>query len=270
MLGNQIGEKALSVSLRPDLPNPGLYILLALVAVVSILTLYLFNQQPPGSAFAQWSAAIGVFLLLAPMLFSILKRGAMSGSPPFWFVAHVLCAGLGICLILLHVAGGNWFSPPGLVLFLMLFLLIQGVLLRTAISARFSYLFARNSASRGFVIPDTLDRAALSTIIHKKIECLKLLDANASEALFSPTLRHWIIHPWLSFRYQSQINSEAQIVGARQASGPLLAWSRRIHMLAAVLFYAGLLTHIVIVLFFAGYAAGQGEIDWWHITDWGR
>jgi len=50
----------------------------------------------------------------------------------------------------------------------------------------------------------------------------------------------------------------------------LLGWSRRIHMLAAVLFYAGLLTHIVIVLFFAGYAAGDAEIDWWYVTDWGR
>ena len=175
-----------------------------------------------------------------------------------------------MCLILLHVAGGNWISPPGLVLFLMLFLLIQGVLLRTVISRNFSFLFARNSTSHGFVIPDTLDRAALSTIIDKKIDYLKLLDANASEALFSPNLRHWLTHPWLSLRYQSLINSEARIVGAREAAGALLAWSRRIHMLAAALFYVGLLTHIVIVLLFAGYAAGPGEIDWWYITDWGR
>ncbi len=208
--------------------------------------------------------------MLAPMLFSILKRGGMSDSPPFWFVAHVLCASLGICLILLHVAGGDWFSPPGLVLFLMLFLLIQGVLLRTVISKKFSYLFARNSASEGFVIPDSLDRGTLSTTIDKKIECLALLDKNASESLFSPTLRHWLSHPRLSFRYQSLINTEAAIVGAREAAGPWLAWSRRIHMVAAALFYAGLLAHIVIVLFFAGYAAGQGEIDWWYITDWGR
>jgi hypothetical protein len=66
------------------------------------------------------------------------------------------------------------------------------------------------------------------------------------------------------------IDREAGVVGARQAVGALLGWSRRIHMLAAVLFYAGLLTHIVIVLFFAGYAAGDGEIDWWYVTDWGR
>jgi hypothetical protein len=243
--------------------------LLAVAGFVLLLTVYLFDQQPPGSAAAQWGAAIGVLLLLAPILFSILKRGGMSDSPPFWFVTHVLCASLGICLILLHVAGGSWFSPPGLVLFLMLFLLIQGVLLRSVVSGKFSHLFARNSASNGFVIPGTLDRAALSTTIDKKIECLRSLDPGASEALFSPTLRHWLTRPWLSFRYQSLINIEAGIVGARESAGPLLAWSRRIHLLAAALFYAGLLTHIVIVLFFAGYAAGGEEIDWWHITDWG-
>jgi len=237
---------------------------------VLLLSLYAFKQQAPGSPLAQWCAAVGVFLLLAPMLFSIMKRFGISDSPPFWFVAHVLCASLGMCLILIHVAGGSWFSPPGLVLFLMLFLLLQGVWLRTAISKKFSYLFARNSASGGFATSGTLDKTALAAIIDKKIECLGLLDANASEAIFSPTIRHWLAHPWLSIRYQSLIDREARVVGARQAAGTLLAWSRRIHLMAAALFYVGLLTHIIIVLFFAGYAAGGAEIGWWYITDWGR
>jgi len=255
---------------RRDLPNQALYVLLALAVLVFGLTLYRFNQQPPGSPLAQWSAAIGVLLLLAPMLFTILKRSGLSDSPPFWFVTHVLCAILGVCLIVLHVAGGNWFSPPGLVLLLMLFLLLQGVLLRTTISTKFAYLFARNSASQGFALPDTLDKPALAAIIEKKIECLGLLDQDASEAVFSPTLRHWLTHPGLSFRYQTLVDAEARIVGARQAAGRLLGWSRRIHLLAAALFYAGLLVHIVIVLFFAGYVAAGEPIDWWYITDWGR
>jgi hypothetical protein len=244
--------------------------LLAVAGFVLLLTLYLFDQQPPGSPAAQWGAAIGVLLLLAPMLFSVLKRGGMRNSPPFWFVTHVLCATLGICLILFHVAGGNWVSPPGLVLFPMLFLLVQGVLLRTSISKSFSHLFARRSVSQGFAIPAAMDRNALAATIDKKIDCLRSLDPNASEALFSPTLRHWLNHPWLSFRYQSLINTEARIVGARESAGPLLAWSRRIHLLAAALFYLGLLTHIAIVLFFAVYTAGVEEIDWWYITDWGH
>ncbi len=60
------------------------------------------------------------------------------------------------------------------------------------------------------------------------------------------------------------------MVGARQGAGLALAWSRRLHMFAATLFYLGLISHIVVVLFFAGYAAGGDEITWWHITDWGR
>ena len=259
----------MNTPLRPDLPNHGLYVLPAVAAGILLLNLYVFDQQAPGSPLAQWSAAIGAFLLLAPMLFSVMKRFGFSDSPPFWFVAHVLCASLGICLILIHVAGGNWFSPPGLVLLLMLFLLLQGVWLRTVISKKFSYLFARNSTSGGFAIPGTLDRAALATTIDKKIECLQRLDTNASESLFSPTIRHWLAHPWLSFRYQSLADREAGLIGARQAAGTLLAWSRRIHLLAAALFYAGLLIHIVIVLFFAGYAAGGAKIDWWYIADWG-
>lgn len=255
---------------RPDLPNQGLYFLLALVAVVFVFILYGFGRQSPGSPLAQWSATVGTFLLLAPLLFSILKRGALSDSPPFWFVTHVLSATLGICLILLHVAGGDWFSPPGLVLSIMLLLLLQGVLLRTTVSKKFSYLFARNSSSQGFTIPSTLDKAALATTIDNKIKCLGVLDANASEALFSPTLRHWLTRPILSFRYQSLADKESRIIGARQAAGRLLGWSRRIHLLAAALFYAGLLTHVIVVLFFAGYVAGSDPIDWWHVTDWGR
>ena len=270
MIVQPIDKQALNTPLRPDLPNQGLYVLPAVAVAVLLFSLYALSQQAPGSPLAQWCAAVGASLLLAPMLFTVMKRSGFSDSPPFWFVAHVLCASLGMCLILIHVAGGNWLSPPGLVLFLMLFLLLQGVWLRTAISKKFSYLFARNSASGGFAIPGTLDRAALAATIDNKIECLQLLDINASESLFSPTIRHWLAHPWLSFRYQSLADREAGLIGARQSAGTLLAWSRRIHLLAAILFYAGLLTHIIIVLFFAGYAAGDAEIDWWYVTDWGR
>jgi len=255
---------------RPDLPNHGLYILLALAAAVLLLSLVLFSQQKPGSPIAQWAATIGVCLLLAPLFFSILKRSGYCDSPPFWFVTHVLGATLGTCLILLHAAGGDWLSPPGLVLLLMLFLLIQGTILRTAVARSFAHLFARNSIGPGFSTPDTLDKDKLAEIIDRKIKLLQRLDSEASEALFSPTLKHWLRHPRMSFRYQSLIDREARMVGVRQAAGTIRGWSRRIHMVAAVLFYGGLLAHIIVVLFFAGYAAGEGEIGWWYITAWGR
>ena len=260
----------MSTPSRPDLPNQGLYILLAFVGAALLLSLVLYNQQKPGSATAQWSAAIGVCLLLAPLFFSILKRCGYSESPPFWFVTHVFGATLGAGLILLHAAGGDWLSPPGLVLFLMLFLLLQGTLLRTTVSRSFAYLFADKSRAAGFIAPASLDKAELAEIITKKTELLQLLDSDASEALFSPTLAHWLKHPKKSLRYQSLITREVRMIGARTSAGAIRSWSRRIHMIAAILFYGGLLAHTVVVLFFAGYAAGDGDIYWWYITDWGR
>jgi hypothetical protein len=260
----------LSAPSRPDLSNHGLYILLTLVAVALLLCLVLFNQQKPGSGIAQGSAAIGVCLLLAPLFFSILKRCGYSESPPFWFVTHVLGATLGAGLILLHAAGGEWLSPPGLLLFLMLFLLVQGTLLRTTVSRTFAHLFASKSKALGFTAPETLDKSELGKIIEEKIELLQLLDREASEALFSPTFKHWLKHPRMSLRYLSLTEREARMIGARQAAGAIRGWSRRIHMAAAVLFYGGLVAHIIVVLFFAGYAASDGEIYWWYITAWGR
>jgi len=58
-------------------------------------------------------------------------------------------------------------------------------------------------------------------------------------------------------------------VGARSSVAVELRWARRIHMLAALGFYLGLIAHVIVVLFFAGYAAGGSEISWWHITAWG-
>jgi len=41
-------------------------------------------------------------------------------------------------------------------------------------------------------------------------------------------------------------------------------------MAVAVPINGGLPAHIIVVLFFAGYVAGDSEIDWWYITAWGR
>lgn len=172
--------------------------------------------------------------------------------------------------ILFHAANGNWVSPPGVVLILMLFLIIQGAYLRVSVSARFSHLFARNSIASGFGKPASLDRKKLWVLIEYKQSILAKLDPDAAEALFSPNLKHWLIHPLLSLRYQRLISMEADMVGARRGASLVLAWSRRIHMAAAALFFVGLLAHVIVVLFFAGYAAGNGEIDWWYITAWGR
>jgi hypothetical protein len=254
---------------RPDLSERSILLLDACVLAFAALVLAWPEPPAPGSAAGQLCAALGALLLLAPFVFVVMKRSGLAQNPPLWFIAHVLATSLGGGLVFVHVASGDWLTPPGLVLALLLFLLLQGSLIRVVLARGFSLLFARSSSAQGFAAPPGLDRNALQRVIDDKIELLAHLDASADEALFSPALKHWLRRPWNSLRYQLLAEREARLVGARAGAGPLLAWSRRIHMLAATAFYLGLVAHVVVTLFFAGYAARGGEIGWWHITAWG-
>jgi hypothetical protein len=254
---------------RPDLSERNILLLLCCVIILAALTLAWPGIPAPGSTLGQTCALLGAILLLAPFAFVLMKRSGKTDSPPAWFIAHVLATSLGSCLIFIHVANGNWLSPPGTVLLLMVFLILQGSLLRVVLSRGFSLLFARSSAAQGFTAPLALNRNALQQVIDDKVELLTHLDVNADEALFSPALKHWLRQPWNSLRYHRLAEREARMVGARAGAGVVLAWSRRIHMLAALAFYLGLIAHIIVVLFFAGYAARGGEIEWWYITAWG-
>ena len=254
---------------RPDLSERSILLLDTCVIAFAVLVLALPELPAPGSVPGQLSAAFGAVLLLAPFLFVVMKRSGRAESPPAWFIAHVVATALGSLLIFIHVKSGNWLTPPGIVLALLLFLLLQGSLMRVVLARGFSLLFARSSAARGFSAPSGLDKQELQKIIDDKSSLLARLDAEANEARFSPALKHWLQHPWLSLQYQRLADREAAMVGARSGAGAVLAWSRRLHMFAALAFYLGLVTHIIIVLFFAGYAADGGEISWWHITAWG-
>ena len=254
---------------RPDLSERNILLILASVIVIASLALAWPGLPEPGSALGQSCAIIGAALLLTPFAFVVMKRSGRADSPPAWFIAHVIATSLGSCLIVVHAANGNWLSPPGMVLILMVLLILQGSLLRVVLSRGFSLLFARSSAAQGFSAPAELDKRVLQDVIDAKIALLRELDPGASEALFSPALKHWLRHPLYSCRYQLLAEREARLVGARRSVGIELRWARRIHMLAALGFYLGLLTHVIVVTFFAGYAAGGNEIDWWYITAWG-
>ena len=254
---------------RPDLSANQLALLAIIVVLAINLSLLWPRIPPPGSFTGQVCAAAGALLLLAPLCFSLMKRSGLSKSPPAWFVTHVLFSVLGACLIFIHVAAGNWITPPGAVLLLLVFLLLQGSLLRAIISRGYSLLFARSSAPQGFSAPESLDKTALQTLIDAKTELLASLDPKADEALFSPALKHWLRSPLKSCRYQYLAEREARMIGARAGAGSGPGRARRLHMLAAAGFYLGLLLHVVVVLFFAGYAADGGPIDWWYITAWG-
>ena len=255
---------------RPDLSARQILSLLALVIAAALILLQWPGIPAPGSVVGQGAAAFGALLLLAPLAFTLMKRSGRAASPPAWFVAHVIATSLGICLVFLHVAAGNWLTPAGLVLLCLVFLVLQGAIMRAFVADEFALLFARNSAAQGFNVPAGLDKAALRAVIDAKIHLLRRLDPAADESLFSPALKHWLGSPLLSLRYQLLAEREAGMVGARASAGSGLRWWRRLHMLVALAFYLGLAAHVVVMLFFAGYAAGDGPVDWWHITDWGR
>ena len=254
---------------RPDLSERHIVLLVAVLSVAAASILLQRGWPAPGSVSGQLYGAAGALLLLAPLLFLVMKRSGFTASPPAWFIVHVLATMLGGCLIFVHVAAGDWLTPPGLVLLLLVLLILQGSLLRVIFSRGFALLFARGSLPTGFSAPPDLDKAALRQLIDTKIGLLRSLDPAADEALFSPALRHWLRHPVKSLNYQLLAEREARMVGARASASIELGWSRRIHMLAAFAFYLGLLAHVIVVLFFAGYAAEGGTIGWWHITAWG-
>ncbi len=262
--------KPVKINHRPDLSARQILSLLALIIAAALIMLLWPGAPAPGSAIGQGAAAFGALLLLAPLAFTLMKRSGLTASPPAWFVAHVIATSLGICMIFLHVAAGNWLTPAGLVLLCLIFLVFQGGIMRAFVADEFALLFARTSAAQGFTAPSRLDQAALRAIIEAKKSLLRRLDPAADESLFSPALNHWLGSPILSLRYQLLAEREAGMVGARASAGNGLRWWRRLHMLVALAFYSGLVAHVVVMLFFAGYAAGDGPIDWWHITDWGR
>ena len=46
------------------------------------------------------------------------------------------------------------------------------------------------------------------------------------------------------------------------------AWWRPLHLALAAAFVAGVVIHVVMVTFFAGYVADGGPVTWWHVTAW--
>lgn len=254
---------------RRDLPPRGLRLVAALLAVglaAAVLSVRLVEGAAPGTSLRQALAIGGTALLFVPVAFSLVKRSGHARRTPAWFSAHVLASAAGAVLVTAHATAGSLLSPPGLVWLALLALLAQGLAARIFLSRRLSALFAARIGS--FREADTDRRERLRRVIDAKRALLPALDPRADEALFSPDLRHALRHPWRTGRYARLAAQEARLVGRREA-GLVLAFWRRTHIALAVLFVAGVLVHVVLVLFFAGYVAGGGPVDWWHVTAWG-
>ncbi|SDM98939.1 hypothetical protein SAMN04487951_101375 [Vreelandella arcis] len=254
----------------PRIGHRRLLLGLAGISIVLVITLILQFSGAlggrPGAPWLQLSAMAGGLLLMTPLLFSLAKRSSFSVSPPRWFAAHVLASMAGFVFISLHVAAGRLFSTPGILYLLLLFLIFQGIVARVFLSQQFSRQFGSRESS--FTVTHAT-RRELAEVIASKTLLLTRLEPQASEALFSPNLRHAMNYPLLTLRYARLMSRESHLVGARRRAGRPLSMWRRLHIFAALLFLTGIIIHVVAVTFLAGYVAGDDTIYWWHLATWG-
>ena len=255
---------------RPNLSNNRLSIMLLAVFVAIVAYLLIKpglgpDWQRPGTAVMQSLAIAGTLLLLVPFMFSLGKRGGISAVPNRLFILHVATSILGVLLVTIH-ASASFNGPPVTLVAALALLIVTGAVGRLYANRLFAASFAMKPTA--FTAYDKTNKAALKTLIDEKIQLLRRIDPAANEAVFSIMLVHWARHPVLSFSYERLASREAQLVQNRQSLPRFGSWWRPLHLLLAWVFLAGMIIHIIVVTFFAGYAADGGDIYWWHVTAW--
>lgn len=256
---------------RPDLSNRALNFLVAaaVIALCAYFALLLPVLPPawrtPGSGELYLVGVAGTALLLISMAFVVVKRTGIAGSPPAWFVAHVIGGTLGAVLVVIHSAGFLR-RPPALLFALLVALVALGLWGRVRLSRRMAATFA--SKQRSFTPASAASRQQFAAVIAKKRTLLGGIDANANEGTFSLTYAHWLQSPARAFHYAKLVNEEHRLMGMRRAIPIDQAYWRLLHLGVAYLFVVGVFIHVVTVTFFAGYVAAGAPITWWHITAW--
>jgi len=256
---------------RPDLPDRALVILVA-GACVAIAAWYLLvlpvmpeAWHRPGTPPLYLTGVAGTLLLFVSFVFVLVKRSGGGARAPQWFVAHVVAALFGCVLVAVHSAGAL-FSPAALMYVLLIALLALGVFARLRLSATIAETFGAKHAH--FAPLSDARKGALRRVIAAKEALLPRLDATALEGTYSVTLPHLLRAPAAAFAYMRLVREERAIMGTRAKVTPAQGYWRWVHMGLAWLFFAAVALHVVVVTFFAGYAADGGPIHWWHITAW--
>lgn len=255
---------------RPDIANRRLIAVSAVMAVALGLYFVVLPYLPgtlrkAGSPAVYLIGAAGALLLLVAVVFSLVKRTGRGGSPVGWFIAHVVCSNLGFVLVAIHTTG-KLDRAPALLLLNLIAIMGIGIWARVVASRSMADTFG--TKMKGFAVPDAATRAELKAVIEKKSAVLTRLDPAAREATFSVTLGHFLKSPAVALSYLKLERAEERLMGARDSVAPAQAWWRALHMALAAAFVIGLLIHVVLVTFFAGYVAGGQPIHWWHLTAW--
>ncbi len=250
-----------------DLSNQRLAWVVALAGVAAGMGTILLAALPhpwaaPGGPILQAAAAVGALLLLASFAAVMAKRFGGRGKRAFH--SHVWLASVGAALVFVHAAS-NLGRPPALLLALLAGLIALGVWSRMAGARRFAAAFGEKRG--GFRRADPETRRRLEAVLAAKQALLARLDPAADERLFSPSAVHWRRSPFRTLKYVRLAAEEERLTGARAALGPEARW-RMAHRLLAWGFVGGLLLHVVIVMWFAGYVADGREIYWLRFADW--
>ena len=145
-------------------------------------------------------------------------------------------------------------------------LLVTGAFARIIMAPKMAATFG--TKPRAFQQADPVLKGRLRDLITRKTELLKRLDPTADEGLFSVTLGHLLARPLKSSAYMRLAREETRLMGTRNTVSPLQAWWRPVHIVLAWLFLGGLILHVVLVTFFAGYVADGRDIYWWHLAAW--
>ncbi len=254
---------------RPDLSDRVLLIVVVVLALAAALYFAVLPWLPspfrlPGSVPLHLAGVGGSLLLLVSFAFVAAKRTGRGGSPVAWFSAHVIAASLGTFLVAVHSAGRLRYAPA-LILLNILALLVPGVWARLRLSRRISATFATKHQSLGG--PGAPGRERLAEIIREKEVLLARIDAGEREGTFSLTLAHWLRAPGPALAYARLAHDESRLIGTREEVGLAQGYWRWVHIALAYLFVIGLLIHVAITIFFAGYVAAGEEIYWWYLAE---
>jgi hypothetical protein len=241
----------------------GISLIAAAVGVIAISSLYEPGTRA-GSPAGQGAAIVGAIALVMSAICTMLKRvGAPSRRN---FARHIWLSCIGLVLVTAHT-GGNFFAPPALLLLALLALMVLGLWARTSGARHMASTFGSKSGALTAYDSDTRER--LRSVIEQKQVLLAHIDPAGNEATFSLTPGHWLRSPLLARKYRRLVHEERALIGTDRSVVPAQAYWRRVHQLIAIAFVLGLLVHIILVTFFAGYVAEGRAIYWWHLADLG-
>ncbi len=222
----------------------------------------------PGRTVFHWIGLAGALGMVVAAGHLLLKRsGRYEERKERWTHWHIGIGGVAVFLAAVH-ATGHLRQFPALIVLASAGLWVTGIYGRWVAKEISGQTFAR---SAGFLCePTGCQNPHLPELIAAKTVLLARMAPGADEGTFGLYPALCLRHPISAARFFWLSLVERRIVRASNAgTRPTIGWLQRYwrpaHVILAVLAVLGLLGHVVVTLFFAGYAAGGQPVYWWHV-----